>query len=285
MRHTSYDTSCVGLGFEFGVGRLRRGAVRRGVSSPYEVEALAHCGTADGRVVLLGHAPATPFGHCGGGLWLRDDPAQRVGEIIEVGIRPAAVRRVGQRARADPRRRPFDDPRDRVVGVLGRSAVPGHHDRLAEEHRLRRGVAEALGAMRRDIAVAELEQGIHLAATEEAVDDHDVVAAGRSQTHLLVGLREALVVDAFEYQSCVRSLRKGAPVRLDETARVLARLGRVVVPDVEEDRLVVFPAEVGAVERLLQALHRDRHREHPDGHLDVRLDQAPDEICSDPHLV
>ena len=214
---------------------------------------------------------------------MRVHPAHQLGRVREIGIGPlhtAPVRSVVAvelyQAMAD----------DQAVGgghEIHVAGVAGRDDGLPVAHRLAHREAEALGAMERDVAVAELDERVDLVPRQHVAHDGDV-RHGRGLEHLPRALRQHLGMDALQHEQHVVARRERLTKRAQQAKRVLAVEVRREVEDEEEDEAVLCPAEVGAGERGRRA-RRQGIRDADDRDRGVPRDRVLCEGGWDPDLV
>ena len=143
------------------------------------------------------------------------------GRVIHVRLGPVRFRRIDGLPPAHADKLVIDQ-----VAVLRRheihvAAVGGRDDRLGEQHRLRRRVAESLGSVQGHVAVGPGEERISLARADPAVDQMHVRPRGDRTPQLLVlthsVAREAALQQHHRPRTRIERPAEGRSVQRDDS--------------------------------------------------------------------
>ena len=211
------------------------------------------------------------------------DGAQAPSCSIDVGFSPTGAGSV-----RPPRVGDVHEPIGHEVAVLLRHEleVPGvarRDDRFPARHRFRHRQAEALAAMKRDVAVARRDVRVPLLGGDVAVAQEDVfpTAGEREEPIELVRLPVASV-DALQDEDRALSGSERTREGVDDSCGVLA----LAAPEVEDEqeREAFRQLELGpGAERTRERLRG--HGNDVNGNVDLAHDRLADVLARDPELV
>ena len=229
---------------------------------------------------VLGALPAPGRGEF---LVLEYGPHEPGGDL-EVRLGPDAARRVRFAPGRDGGRGPRDQEAVRLCHELQVAAVGRGDDGLAERHRLGHGQPEPLGAVQRDVTVAQRHESVAVLGVHVLLEQDDVGRSCDAQTQPFRLARASLGVDRLDDQEGTLARGESHFEGVDEPPRVLALHGAEIVEREKKDR-ALGQTQIGAGTARNGARLGQRWRDGADGHGRVGFDGPPDKVGGHPDLV